>query len=265
MSNYPAKFLPFYLVVALIFLFIPGFCAQSELTEMEKQAIAHRQKGWQLQQEGNIEEALSYYQKATLLDPNYVMAYNDIGVIYEAMGYPEQAKQMYLKAIKIDLNYPDSYSNLALLYEEEKDYKNAILYWIKRATFGGVRDSWAEVARKHLENIARVCPEAYYEIGGQYRENLHRLDLSNIPTEGLGLLRVEKPKEINLFSKDTSPLSKKQDNKVRALQYLTLAKQSFALGQYVAALKEATVAEYFDSSNAEITAFVYTVRKKILR
>ena len=265
MSNYPAKFFPFYLVVALIFLFIPGFCAQSELTEIQKQAIMYRQQGWQLQEEGKIDEALSYYQKATVLDPNYVMAYNDTGVIFEAMGYPEQAKQMYLKAIEIDSDYPNSYSNLALLYEEEKDYTNAILCWIKRATFGGSQDAWAEVARKRLENIARVYPEAYRDIGERYKENLQQLEVSKVPTEGLELLRVEEPKKINLFDEYTTSQSQIIDNKTRALQHLALAKQSFARGQYVAALKEATVAEYFDSSNAEISAFVYTIRKKLLK
>jgi tetratricopeptide (TPR) repeat protein len=283
MSNYPAKFLPFYLMAALIILFIPAFCAQSELTEIQKQAIVYRQQGWQLQQEGKIDEALSYYQKATVLDPNYVMAYNDTGVIFEAMGYPERAKQMYLKAIEIDPDYPNSYSNLALLYEEEKDYTNAILYWIRRATFGGSQDAWAEVARKRLENIARVYPEAYRDIGERYKENLQQLnlaqpslsvtpealpqlDISKLPTYEIELPRTkESPSEVSLFRERVTSGSQMPDNKTRALQHLALAKQSFARGQYVAALKEATVAEYFDSSNAEISAFVYTIRKKLLK
>jgi tetratricopeptide (TPR) repeat protein len=329
MLNYPAKFLPFYLVVALIFLFIPGFCAQIELTEIQKQAIMYRQQGWHLQEEGKIDEALTYYQKATLLDPNYVMAYNDTGIILEAMGYPEQAEQMYLKAIKVDPNYPDSYSNLALLYEEEKDYSNAILYWIKRATFGGSGDAWAEAARKRLEDIARVYPEAFSGIGGQSKENpqqlnvaqpslnlkqpreslevipealpqlevsklptqevaqpslsplesrlpressevipeaLPQLDVSKLPTSEIELPRTEKtPSEVSLFREQVIPESQMVDNKTRALQHLTLAKQNFARGQYVAALKEATVAEYFDSSNAEISTFVNTIRQKLLK
>jgi len=283
MSNYPARFLPLYLMAALIFLFTPAFCAQSELTELQKQAIVYRQQGWQLQQEGKIEEALSYYEKATILDPNYAVAYNDSGIILEALGYPEQAEQMYLKAIEVDPDYPNSYSNLALLYEEAKDYPNAILYWIKRATFAGAGDPWAEVARKRLEDIARVYPEAYRDVTSRYKENLQplspaqpslsvtpeplpQLDITKLPTSEIELPRTqESPAEVSLFREQVTPGSQTPDNKTRALKHLALAKQSFARGDYVAALKEATVAEYFDSSNAEISAFLYTVRKKLLK
>lgn len=283
MSNYPAKFLPLYVMAASIFLFTPAFCAQKDLTELQKQAIVYRQQGWRLQQEGSIDEALSYYQKATVLDPGYAVAYNDSGIILEAMGYPQEAEQMYLKAIEVDPDYPNSYSNLALLYEEKKDYTNAILYWIRRATFAGPGDAWAEVARKRLEDIARVYPGAYRDVEGKYKENLQQLSpaqpslsvtpelprqvgMGKLPTYETELpLATEPPSEVSLFREQVIPGSQTPDNKTRALKHLALAKQSFARGDYVAALKEATVAEYFDSSNAEISAFVYTIRKKLLK
>ena len=57
----------------------------------------------------------------------------------------------------------------------------------------------------------------------------------------------------------------KPDNKKLAQEHLTLAKENFSQGKYVEALKEATMAEYLDSSNAEISAFVETVRKRLLK
>ncbi len=274
MSNYPTKFLPFYLTASLLFFSASGFCAQSGLTEMQKQARLYRDKGCKLQQEDKIEEASSYYQKAILLDHGYAIPYNDVGIILEAMGQPEQAKQMYLKAIEIDQNYPNSYSNLALLYEEQKDYANAILYWIKRATLGDPQDPWAKMARRHVEDIARIYPEAYCNIPEQYKENLRQQEQKRLKQEEEKRLREEKKqkdkqlaeqKPQQALSKDTTLDSQKIDNKTRALNHLALAKKSFSKGDYVAALKEATVAEYFDSSNEEISAFVDAVRKKLLK
>jgi Flp pilus assembly protein TadD len=264
MSNYPAKFLPLYFMV--IFLSVSVLYAENESSSMiRSQARSYRQQGWELQTEGDTEAAFACYQKAILLDPNYAVAYNDAGVLLEAMGQPEQAKQMYLKAIEVAPDYPNSYSNLALLYEEEKDYTNAIICWIKRATLGESQDPWTEAARKRLEDIARIYPEAYYDIGQQHKENLQRLEISKVPTQGLGLLRIEEPKEVNLFDEYTAAQIERPDNKARALQHLALAKRSFTRGQYVAALKEATVAEYLDSSNEEISAFVGEIRKKLLK
>lgn len=274
MSNYPTKFLPFYLTASLLFFSASGFCAQSGLTEMQKQARLYRDKGCKLQQEDKIEEASSYYQKAILLDHGYAIPYNDVGIILEAMGQPEQAKQMYLKAIEIDQNYPNSYSNLALLYEEQKDYANAILYWIKRATLGDPQDPWAKMARRHVEDIARIYPEAYCNIPEQYKENIRQQEQKRLKQEEEKRLREEKKqkdkqlaeqKPQQALSKDTTLDSQKIDNKTRALNHLALAKKSFSKGDYVAALKEATVAEYFDSSNEEISAFVDAVRKKLLK
>jgi len=264
MPNNPAKFLPFYFTVAVVFLSLPGFCAQSESPiVMYKEARAYRQQGWELQTKGDIEGALSCYQKAIMLDPNYAIAYNDVGVILETLGQPEQAKQIYLKALEAAPDYPNTYSNLALLYEDQKDYTNAVICWVKRAVLGQSWDPWTKAARKRLEDIARIYPEAFQAIGEQYKENLQQLeDTDKVSSEGLGVLRPEEPQEISLFSEDAA---QKPDNKERALQHLALAKQNFASGQYVVALKEATVAEYLDSSNKEISSFVDEVRRKLLK
>lgn len=293
MPNYPAKFLPFYLIIAVLFLSLPGFCAQGSLTALQEEAISYREKGMRLQQEGKIEEALAYYQKAVYLDPSYAAAYNDAGVIFEAMGQPEKAKQMYLKAIEVAPGYPNSYSNLALLYEEQKDYANAVLYWVKRATLGGSWDPWAEAARKRLEDIARINPAAYRNIGNEGGEDLQQFETTEpylnetefvpsqdslsvqenvrqLPEEPAEIRErqvsaQEQPEEAMLPGIKESPVSRKADeDKARALEHLKLARQNFSRGEYTAALKEATVAEYLDSSNREISALVNTIRNKLL-
>jgi tetratricopeptide (TPR) repeat protein len=258
MSNYPAKLFPFYLIVAFFSLVMLVFCQDEQSGTFRPEAKVYREEGLELQQAGNIEEALSYYQKALILDPNYAMVYNDIGILLEARGQPEQAKYMYLKAIEVAPDYPNSYSNLALLYEGEKDYTNAILNWIKRASLGGPQDQWAEIARKRLGDIARIYPQAYADIGEEYRENLKTQDASLAE-------EVKTETEAEVKSGTEEGIGTGADTKTRALNYLTRAKKNFSKGEYVAALKDATIAEYLDSSNTEISAFVDKIRKAILR
>lgn len=237
----PPKTLPlFYLILVLLFFSKSDLIAQQDaLTEFQKRARSYRVQGWDLQKEGKIDEAVPYYQKAILLDPNYVIAYNDLGVVFEEKGWLERAKDVYLKAIEIEPNFPNSYSNLALLYEGQGDYVNAILCWMRRAILGNSSDSWAQEARKRLEYIARIRPE-------DFRRILQSKDF------------------FSLFSKGAALESQKPDNKARALNYLTRAQESFSRGEYIAALKEAAVAEYLDSSNKEISAFIDKVSKTLL-
>ena len=45
---------------------------------------------------------MALYQKAVAVDPSYAEAYNDLGVIYEAVNAPDKAEQCYIKSIKVD-------------------------------------------------------------------------------------------------------------------------------------------------------------------
>ena len=240
-----------------IFIFFASLTSAQELTYFQEQARMYRNDGLELQKQNNLDAAMSNYQKAVLLDPDFVDAYNDLGIIYEAAGQIEKAKEMYLKAIEIAPNYPNSYSNLALLYESQKDYAGAILCWVKRAVVGNPADPWAEAARKRLEDIARLVPEAYSQIGNQSRADLQQLGTK---------VNQYPAREVTLFNEEIPLLAQeKTDAKTRAMNYLEQAKRSFYQGQYVTALKEATTAEYLDPTNPEISVFVENVRKALLK
>jgi tetratricopeptide (TPR) repeat protein len=248
MSNFPSKQNPLYLIAFLLFLSFPGFCGQEALNSSQKQARAYREQGVKLQKEGNISGAITSYQKALLLDPNYVVLYNDVGIMLEAKGEIEQAKDMYLKAIEIAPNYPNSYTNLALLCEGQKDYANAIVYWIKRVTLGDPEDPWTEVARDRLQAIVRASAKSYDKVGKEYGEDLGQQNAESKPEEPL----------------DEDAASGKEIDRVRSIEYLDRAKETFAKGDYMAALNEANIAEYLDPSNTKISVFIEKVRKQIL-
>ncbi len=52
-----------------------------------------------------LTNAFNYYQKAIELNPFYVQAYYNLGILYEENGDKILAKEYYLKAIDLDNNY----------------------------------------------------------------------------------------------------------------------------------------------------------------
>lgn len=127
--------------------------AQEDPDQLHLQAQQYRQAGLEKQRIGNLAEALSLYQKAIVIDPGYAVAYNDLGVIYEAMGFPERAEESYLKSLKIDPGYLSAYSNLALFYENQRDLEKAAFYWGKRAQIGSPDDPWTQKASCRFKDI----------------------------------------------------------------------------------------------------------------
>ena len=63
-------------------------------------------------QKNNIKDAQNYYQKVLELDPNYVDAHNNLGVIFKGLGENQRAKECFEKAIKINPNFADALNNL---------------------------------------------------------------------------------------------------------------------------------------------------------
>jgi len=138
------------LVIILLCLTWPVF-SQGELKEeLKKEAKSYREEAYRLQSMGDLKGALTYYKKAIELFPDYVEAYNDLGVVYESLGDRNQALAMYKKALEIDKGYLPTYTNLALLYEEEGDIKEATYYWKKRLDYGQKGEYWHQKAKNKL-------------------------------------------------------------------------------------------------------------------
>src|SRR3989338_1140758 len=73
-------------------LYSPAFC-DSLLWE---RALEYRQKGYEAQAAGLLQEALNFYQKAIQINPYQAPVYNDLGVVYEMLGEGAAAKEAYL-------------------------------------------------------------------------------------------------------------------------------------------------------------------------
>lgn len=210
------------------------------LTSLQEQARVYRSNGYESQRIGDLDSAIVFYQKAVQVDPSYAVAYNDLGVVYEAKGLIERAQESYLKAIELDPNYLSAYSNLALFYENRRDLDKAAFYWKKRADLGQPQDPWTKKAKQRLIDV--------------------RLALSGSPIEDIREQEViEFMREINsqkaMFRQDDLALSRKHFDK---------AKKSYNKDDYATALKEALDAQYLDPTNQEIEEFIGKVRVRLI-
>ena len=216
----------FIIITCIIFSFVPS--SFSGTKRDSKQVQIYRDKGYEAQRLGNLDMALSYYQKAIELNPYYAVAYNDIGIVLEAKGMTDKAKDAYLRAISLDPNYLSAYYNLAALYEKEGDFDQAAYYWRMRINLGDWSDGWTWKAREHLEGLG--------ESGN--------LDISKIPPTGdFGF--VSNPKR-------------------DAEYHLYRGRQYVAAGNYIAALKELNAAIILDPHNKEIKQLLENTQRKVL-
>jgi tetratricopeptide (TPR) repeat protein len=84
-------------------------------TPTDAQAKSHFARGTVLAEEGRYEEAITEYEEAIRLKPNYALAYNDLGTVHYDMGELIDAKEMFDKAVQFDPKLPIAHANLAVV------------------------------------------------------------------------------------------------------------------------------------------------------
>ncbi len=146
------------LIIIGIFLlpvsFINSFYAYA--ASLKDDAEAYRTKGYEAQERGNIDTAITWYTKAVNLDPDYAVAHNDLGILYEAKGWLDKAESEYQRALAIDDNYGKAHTNLALLYERKGELEKAAFHWMKRYKLGKPGDPWTKEAKKRLVKLGLI-------------------------------------------------------------------------------------------------------------
>jgi len=137
-------------------------------------AVTYRQDGYEKQQRGDLDGAVSAYQKAASLDPSYPTPHNDLGVLLEQMGRMEEAQKAYEQALAIDPNYLKAHANLAMLFERLGDREQAIYHWTKRRELGDPTDTWTARAEERL--VALGALKDYPGIKGKIYSRRHAVD-----------------------------------------------------------------------------------------
>ncbi len=146
-------------IVILVVGIVSYFSCFSETPLLEEEARYYRRLGLRAQENGDLETALRFYQKAIQIDPYFSEVYNDLGVVYEALGKDKGAEESYLKAIEINPKNLPAYSNLALFYEKKGKFDKAAKYWKLRFKLGRRGELWREKARQHLKILSSRFPQ----------------------------------------------------------------------------------------------------------
>lgn len=90
-------------------------------------------KGLILRLQGKFSEAEEEYHNAIKAQPNFVDAYNALGLTYADQGKTAEAVSQYLKAIAIEPEFASGYNNLAIAYETLKRPSEEIVKYYSRA------------------------------------------------------------------------------------------------------------------------------------
>lgn len=137
----------------IISIFVTAFPSIAFTDEKLKTAEEYRIKGFEEQQKGNFEKSFQYYVKSLSLMPDNAGILNDIGILYEQMGFEPKAEEYYLKAIRVDKEYLPPYMNLAYMYQKLGETEKAIRYFEKRIKLSRGDDPWAARAREELMKL----------------------------------------------------------------------------------------------------------------
>jgi len=99
--------------------------AKRLIEENPNQVFLYNLMGMISSAENKIADSIKYYQNGLVIDPNYAMIYNNLGLIYyentnlsneSKSNNFEEAENLYKKSISLDENVPETHTNLGNLY-----------------------------------------------------------------------------------------------------------------------------------------------------
>ena len=85
----------------------------------ENNYLAHRNLGFTYYMKGQMDEALSQFQKAVLLEPDAAEAYDHLGITFFNKGQLDEAIRQFGVALRLDPDYADAHYNLGVLFYQQ--------------------------------------------------------------------------------------------------------------------------------------------------
>ncbi len=220
-------------VLSIIFTFIVCLLLSDSYADFKEQAVEYYKKARFAMDKSDLDTAIKFYQKSILLEPYYVEAHNDLGIVYEKKGMIDKARNQYKTAINIEPDYASAYMNLAMLEESVGNIEDAVFYWKARIAFGKASDKWAGRA---IMKLREYVPE-----------------MAEIDTEDL---MEEVLKELKLSEEHKQKLAEKHVN---------YGKNYFQNGDYFKALDEFQIAYRLYPDDAEIQLLLSKTKISIMQ
>lgn len=95
-------------------------------TSSDLLAIKEYNKGVKILAKENYKEALPFFQKTVELDPEFVFAWDNIGVCQRNLGNLDEALIAYNNSLKLDPKGRTPLQNIPVVYEFKKDFEKAL-------------------------------------------------------------------------------------------------------------------------------------------
>ena len=99
--------------------------------------------------------AESLYRRATIADPEYALAFFDLGNVLDEMQRLDDATEAYQKAVALVPQYADAHYNLALAYERQGHRRRALRHWLTYVRLDPV-GPWASHAKDQARKILKI-------------------------------------------------------------------------------------------------------------
>ena len=79
-----------------------------------------------MQELKKYQDAVSCYQKAIEINPNYIKAHNNLGNTYQELGKYQKSVKCFKQAIDINPNFETAHNNLGNAFQELGEYQDAV-------------------------------------------------------------------------------------------------------------------------------------------
>jgi tetratricopeptide (TPR) repeat protein len=117
-------------------------------------ASGYYSMGLEATKKEDFKGAVEYYKKALAVDPQFVFAWDNLGICYRRLGEYDNALNAYQKSLEIDSTGMMPLQNIAIVYQYKQEYVKAV-------------EAYERMAILDKDN-----PEIYYGIGQIYASYL---------------------------------------------------------------------------------------------
>ena len=223
--------------------------ANSGLHNVTKQSLNAGNKSYK---RGNLSKATSYYQKALEFDPNFYLAYYQLGVLEKKLGHSQTAIDHLNKVIEIKPEHDKTWFTLGSIYESDGNTELAIEHYNKAIELNpGYSKAYGNLGKLYTESqeykLADDVLKTVTQIDPNYADGFMRLGLLYIRQEmwvsavdNLIISTDLDNKDYNKFINLASALNKLErwDEASVAARFCTDLKQNFGGGWYELGISE---------------------------
>ncbi len=106
------------LLLATLFILGNG-CASSNKSVKHQEALDYFNRGVDLYNSEQVDEAMEYYQKALEQDPDFAYGHSTLGTAFREQGRLEEAIEEYREAMRVNPKFSDLHVEIGEIYHQQ--------------------------------------------------------------------------------------------------------------------------------------------------